>query len=175
MNDRSKSDQPKKKPKAKLSLEAAAAALKSAEAPAMSPVPAGSPAPEISPAPAPKRPLPMPEPPSPAVVPTPQSAGDDVAESMQQSLNAAQQGASAVNVKLIHIAQETLNSGLEHARDLTGARNPMQVFKLQMSYWHDTLETFNSQAQELRTLSSEFVANTSEPIRAHMRRKRTAR
>ena len=51
---------------------------------------------------------------------------------VQQSLKAAHKGASAVNAKLIDMAQETMNSGLEHARDLAGVKNPMQALKLQM-------------------------------------------
>jgi hypothetical protein len=141
-------------------------------------------APEPMPEPAPMKVLepepvkvPAPEPrlASRALVTTPKTEGDDAAETMQQSLNAAQKGASAVNVKLIDMAQETMNSGLEHARDLAGATTPMQIFKLQMSYWHETMESFTAQAQELRTLSAALVANSSEPIRAHLRRARAAK
>jgi hypothetical protein len=126
-------------------------------------------------------PEPMPEPmqePKPvsrALVTTPKANGNDVAELVQQSLKAAYKGASAVNAKLIDMAQDTMNSGLEHARDLAGAKNPMQVLKLQMSYWHETMESFTAQAQELRALSSELVASTSEPIRAHLRRAQAAK
>jgi hypothetical protein len=145
---------------------------------------APEPMPEPMPEPAPmevlepepvEQPAPEPRPAARALVTTPKTEGDDAAETMQQSLNAAQKGASAVNAKLIDMAQETMNSGLEHARDLAGATNPMQIFKLQMSYWHETMESFTAQAQELRTLSAELVANSSEPIRAHLRRAQAAK
>jgi len=113
--------------------------------------------------------------PSRALVTTPKPNGEDVAETLQQSLTAAQKGATAVNAKLFDIAQETMNSGLEHARDLAGAKNPMQMLKLQMSYWHDIIESFNAQAQELHALSSELVAKSSEPIQAHLRRAHAAK
>ena len=116
-----------------------------------------------------------PKPVSRALVTMPKPNGNDVAELVQQSLTAAQKGATAVNAKLIDIAQDTMNSGLEHARDLAGAKNPMQVLKLQMSYWHETMESFTAQAQELRALSTELVANSSEPIRAHLRRAQAAK
>ena len=46
----------------------------------------------------------------------------------------------------------------------------MEAMRLQMDYWQDCVGVFGSQAQELRTLSAEFLATASEPIRAHMRR-----
>jgi hypothetical protein len=46
--------------------------------------------------------------------------------------------------------------------------------QLQMDYWDERLKALASQAQELRALSAELVANTNEPIRQHMRTKRAA-
>ena len=157
----------------KLNLREAAAALKQAEMTVSPSRAANASEHEIgdvtyAPEPMPE-PIKEPKPVSRALVTTPKPNGNDVALLVQQSLTAAQKGATAVNAKLIDMAQETMNSGLEHARDLASAKNPMQVLKLQMSYWHETIESFNAQAQELRTLSSELVANSSEPIRAHLR------
>jgi hypothetical protein len=53
-------------------------------------------------------------------------------------------------------------------KDLAAARSPVRIMRLQMEYWHDCLETFASQAQELRALSAELVARASEPIREHV-------
>jgi hypothetical protein len=89
---------------------------------------------------------------------------------IEKSLEAASASALAVNQKLIDFAQENLNSGLEYARDLAGARNPLEFVRLHMSYWHDCIGAFESQARELRKLSAELVANANEPLRAHMRR-----
>jgi hypothetical protein len=187
MNDRKpgKSKKQHKEKAEKINLREAAAALKQAEtkvSPRRAVKTLENETSEVTYAPEPmkvpepmKTPAPEPRPVSRALVTTPKTDGDDAAETMQQSLSAAQKGASAVNAKLIDIAQETMNSGLEHARDLAGATNPMQIFKLQMSYWHETMESFTAQAQELRTLSSELVANSSEPIRAHLRRAQAAK
>jgi hypothetical protein len=54
-------------------------------------------------------------------------------------------------------------------RDLAAATSPVRVMRLQMEFWHDCLETFANQAQELRALSAELVARANEPIREHMR------
>ena len=128
-------------------------------------------APEPMPEPEPiKQASPEPAHPSRALVPTAKTAGDDAAETFKQSMSAAQKGGSAVNAKLLDMAQEALNSSLEHARDLTGVTNPMQALKLQMKHWQETIENFTAHSQELRTLTAELVATTSEPIRAHLRR-----
>ena len=99
----------------------------------------------------------------------PKTDGDDTSASLQQSFDAAQKGASAVNAKLIEMAQEAMNANLEHARDLAGATNPMQALKLQMKHWQEAMASFTAQAEELRKLTAELVAATSEPIRAHLR------
>ena len=118
---------------------------------------------------------PEPAPASRALVPTAKTAGADAAETFRQSLTAAQKGATAVNAKLLDMAQEAVNSSLEHARDLAGITNPMQALKLQMKHWHETIESFTAHSQELRTLTAELVATTSEPIRAHIRRAQAKR
>jgi hypothetical protein len=133
-------------------------------------------APEPMPEPVPiKQAAPEPTPNSRALVTTAKTAGDDAAETFKQSLTAAQKGATAVNAKLLDMAQEAVNSSLEHARDLTGVTNPMQALKLQMKHWHETMESFTAQAQELRTLTADLVVTTSEPIRAHIRRAQAAK
>jgi hypothetical protein len=118
---------------------------------------------------------PEPAPTSRALVTTAKVESDDAAESFKQLLYAAQKGASAVNAKLLDMAQEAMNSSLEHARDLTGITNPMQALKLQMKHWHETMESFSVHSHELRNLTAELVATTSEPIRAHLRRAQAAK
>jgi len=90
--------------------------------------------------------------------------------SLEKSLKAAVPAAVAVNRKLVDIAQANMNSGLELARDLANAKSPMEMMRLQMTYWHENMSVFGAQAQELRTLSAEFLATTAEPFRAHLRR-----
>jgi hypothetical protein len=125
-------------------------------------------APEPMPEPI-KQPAPEPAPTSRALVTTAKIESDDAAETFKQSLSAAQKGASAVNAKLLDMAQEAMNSSLEHARDLTGITNPMQALKLQMKHWHETIESFTAHSHKLRNLTAELVATTSEPIRKHLR------
>lgn len=116
-----------------------------------------------------KQPVTEPAPASRALVTLPKTDGDDAAARLQQSFAAVQKGASAVNTKLIEMAQEAINANLEHARDLAGATNLMQALKLQLKHWQDTMASFTAQAKELRKLTAELVAASSEPIRAHLR------
>lgn len=138
----------------------------------MAPAPMQAPAPRpfkvLAPQPI-KQPVSEPPPPSRALVTLPRTNGEDGAASFQQAFDAAQKGAVAVNAKLIEMAQEAMNANLEYARDLAGATNPMQALKLQMKHWQETIESFTAQAEELRKLTAELVAATSEPIRAHLR------
>ena len=45
------------------------------------------------------------------------------------------------------------------------ATSPMQMMQLQVSYWNERMKVLASQAEELRVLSAELTAKTSEPIR----------
>jgi hypothetical protein len=98
------------------------------------------------------------------------SSVDTLVQTWEKSFEAAMPVARAVNRKLVDIAQTNMNSSLELARDLAGAKTPMEAMRLGMNYWHEHMGVLEAQAQELRSLSAEFVATASEPLRAHMRR-----
>src|SRR5690606_21955217 len=85
--------------------------------------------------------------------------------SVEKSLKAAVPAAVAVNSKLVDFAQANMNSGMELARDLAGAKSPMEMMRLSMAYWHENMGVFRAQAQELQTLSASLVTKASEPIR----------
>jgi hypothetical protein len=99
----------------------------------------------------------------------PQHLVEGPVETLERSFKAAGEGTVAVNCKLLDFARANVNSSLDHVRDLAAAKSPVRILRLQIEYWHDCLETFANQAQELRTLSAEVVANASEPLRRHMR------
>jgi len=93
-----------------------------------------------------------------------------------RSFTAAAQGAIAVNQKLLDFARANMQSGFDFAMSLATASSPMQMMQLQVSYWNERMKVLASQAEELRVLSAELTAKTSEPIRQHMwvKRARTA-
>jgi hypothetical protein len=102
--------------------------------------------------------------------PSTQGSVESAVDTFEKSLKAAMPVARKVNRKLVDIAQANMNSGLELARDLAGAKSPMEMMRLGMNYWHEHMGVFEAQAQELRMLSAEFMTTASEPIRAHIRR-----
>ena len=126
----------------------------------------GEPAPEPSPAPV----LVNSVKPDERLTESAQVAVESAVDTIEKTLKAALPVARKVNHKLVDIAQTNMNSGLELARDLAGAKSPMEAMRLGMTYWHEHMGVFEAQAQELRTLSAEFVATASEPIRAQIRR-----
>jgi hypothetical protein len=156
------------------------AAVKASQQAASQPAPrktAAAKAPPVKPAPAPA--------PKPAVAETPPvlinavkpeeklaetGLVESAVDSLEKSLKAAMPAAVAVNSKLVDIAQANMNSGMALARDLAGARTPMEFMRLGMTYWQENMGLFQAQAEELRTLSAKFVTTASEPIRDHIRR-----
>jgi hypothetical protein len=171
-------------------------AVKREEAPRPAPAPVARPE---RPAPAkesvkPKAPVPPPpaakvkppESPPPVVKrkapePSPLAAADKAPESpsrlletavdtFERTFKAAGQGTIEVNRKLLDFTRANVSSGFDFAMSLASASSPVQIMQLQMSFWDERMKVLASQAEELRALSADLVAKTSEPIRAHMRR-----
>jgi hypothetical protein len=149
-----------KKSQAKKPTKKTAAAKASTTAVRRKPAPKAPPAPVLVNAVEPDEKLPA----------APAGPLNGAVDTLEKSLKAAMPAAAALNRKLVDIAQTNMNSGMELARDLAGARTPLEAMRLQMNYWHDNMGLFEAQAQELRAVSAEFMAKTAEPIRAHMRR-----
>ncbi|MGZ5849125.1 MAG: phasin family protein [Methyloceanibacter sp.] len=100
---------------------------------------------------------------------------DGAVETIGKSLKAVGNGTVAVHCKLLDITQANLNSGLEFATRLAGAKTPLAAMRLQMTYWEERIGVLASQSQELHALSAELLAKTAEPIREHVRRSRAAK
>jgi phasin protein len=93
-------------------------------------------------------------------------------DTFERSFKAVGQGAMAVNQKLVDFARANVQSGFDFALSLASASSPMQMLQLQLSYWDERMKALASQAEELRALSAELVAKTSEPIRQNIWAKR---
>jgi phasin len=87
-------------------------------------------------------------------------------DAVEKTLDAASQGATALNRKVIDIAQRNVNSGFDLAKSLAGAKTVPQAVELQSEYWRKQLESRPAQAEELRVLSTKVAADTLEPIKA---------
>jgi hypothetical protein len=100
---------------------------------------------------------------------SPQPSRDEGVPAIEWPFEAAGQSALAMNRKLIEIAQANVTSSFDFARNLAGAKSPVEMMQLQMCYWQERISALASQAEELRALSAELVASASAPIKAHMR------
>jgi hypothetical protein len=101
----------------------------------------------------------------------PANALAGAAETLQQSFRAAGKGSLAVNRKLFDIARANMQSGFDLAKSLASARTPLEAAQLQFAFINERMQAFASQAAELRTLSSECLAEASEPFRKQLGRK----
>jgi phasin len=88
-------------------------------------------------------------------------------EAVERSYDAAGQAASALNRKIIDIAQQNVNSGFDLAKSLATAKNLAEIVELQGAYWRKQIETLMVQAEEVRELSVNASADVAEPIKQH--------
>ena len=88
----------------------------------------------------------------------------------EKSFDAAGQGATAFNRKIIDIAQRNVNSVFDLAKSLAGAKNLADVMELQAAYWQKQFSALTTQAEEVRALSTKVTADAGEPLKAHLKR-----
>ena len=95
---------------------------------------------------------------------------DAALETLERSFDALGQGATALNHKVIDIAQRNINSGFDLAKSLTKAKNLAEVIELQATYWREQFGALANQAEEVRTLSTQVAADAAKPIKSQMAR-----
>ena len=93
-----------------------------------------------------------------------------VLASWQRSFGAANQGAVALNLKIMDIAERNISTGFDLAMSLAGAKNAAEVMELQSAYWRKQLTRLQIQAEEVRALSTRITANVTEPIESEVAR-----
>ena len=86
----------------------------------------------------------------------------------ERSFDAAGQGATAFNRKIIDIAQRNVNSVFDLAKSLAGAKNLTDIVELQAAHWRKQFDTLTAQAEEVRTLSTKVTADAAAPIKAQV-------
>ena len=90
--------------------------------------------------------------------------------SWQKSFDAAHQGAVALNLKIMDIAERNISSGFDLAMSLAGAKSASEATELQSAYWRKQLSRLQTQAEEVRALSARITANVTEPIGSEVAR-----
>lgn len=83
----------------------------------------------------------------------------------ERSFDAAGWGAAAFNHKIIDIARRNLNSGVDLANSLAGAKNLAEILQLQGAYWQKLCGNLTSQAEEVRALSTKVTADAGEHVK----------
>ena len=80
------------------------------------------------------------------------------------------QGATALNRKVIDIAECNIDSGFDLAKSLAGAKNLAEVIELQAAYCRNQFDAIATQAEEVRSLSMQVTADAAKPARDQVTR-----
>ena len=95
---------------------------------------------------------------------------EEAIDALERSFDAAGQGATAFNRKLIDLAQRNLNSAVDLAKKLAGAKTLGEILELQSTFIRSQFDVFANQAGEIRALTTKIAADTTEPIKHQMTR-----
>ena len=95
---------------------------------------------------------------------------EEAIDALERSFDAAGQGATAFNRKLIDLAQRNLNSAFDLAKKLAGAKTLGEILELQSTFIRSQFDVFANQAGEIRALTTKIAADTTEPIKRQMTR-----
>ena len=96
-------------------------------------------------------------------------------ESWEDCLDAAGQGAVALNRKIMDIAERNISTGFDLATRLARAKNPVEAIELQAAYWRKQFGELRMQAEEVRTLLERVTDSVAEPIKAQVTQDRMPR
>jgi phasin len=90
---------------------------------------------------------------------------EEAIDALERSFDAAGQGATAFNRKMIDLAQRNLNSAFDLAKKLAGAKTLGEIVELQSAFIRSQFDVFANQASEIRALTTKIAADTTEPIK----------
>lgn len=93
-------------------------------------------------------------------------AVQSVLVSWNKSFGAANQGAVALNLKIIDMTERNISTGFDLAMNLAGAKNVAEAVEMQSAYWRKQLGQLQAQAEEVEALLSRLNANVTEPMEA---------
>jgi hypothetical protein len=93
-----------------------------------------------------------------------------VLASWQKSFGAVNQGAVALNLKIMDITERNISTGFDLVMSLAGAKNASEAMELQSAYWRKQLTRLQTQSEEVRALSTRITANVTEPIESEVAR-----
>jgi phasin len=97
-------------------------------------------------------------------------AFDASVTTFEKSFDAAGQGATAFNRKIVDIARRNVDVSFDLAKSLAGAKNLADMVELQAAYWRKQFDALTAQAEEVHALSTKVTTAAAEPIKAHVAR-----
>jgi hypothetical protein len=95
--------------------------------------------------------------------------------SWNRSFGAANQGAVALNLKIMDMTERNISTGFDLAMNLAGAKNVAEAVEMQSAYWRKQLGQLQAQAEQVEALLSRLNVNVTEPIEAQMKPGRSSR
>ena len=90
-----------------------------------------------------------------------------VLESWRNSFGTAGQGVTALNQKIIELAERNIDTSFDLAMNLCRAKNLAEVMELQTAYWQKQFGELTTQAEAVRVLSTKVLMNTGIRRRNH--------
>jgi phasin len=88
----------------------------------------------------------------------------------ERTFDAAGQGASAFNRKIVDLARRNVDASFDLATSLAGAKDLTDMVELQAAFWRKQFGVLTAQAEEVRALSTKVTAAAAEPIKSQMER-----
>lgn len=88
----------------------------------------------------------------------------------ERSFDAAGQGASAFNRKIVDIARRNVDASFDLAKSLAGAKSLADMVELQSAFWRKQFGVLTAQAEEVHALSTKVTSDAAEPIKSQMAR-----
>jgi phasin len=88
----------------------------------------------------------------------------------EKTFDAAGQGATVFNRKIIDLGRRNVNSVFDLAKSLAGARNLSDIVQVQAAYWQKQVSVLTAQAEEVRALSTKVAADAAEPLKEQVKR-----
>jgi hypothetical protein len=91
-------------------------------------------------------------------------AFEEAFESWESSLDAAGQGAVALNHKIVDIADRNIRNSFDLATRLLASKNLADALEVQTAYWRKQFDTLGVEAEEVRSLSNQITADAARPV-----------
>jgi phasin family protein len=95
---------------------------------------------------------------------------DAVLESWERFIDAAGQGAAALNRSVIDMTRRNVHSSFGLAEHLAGAKNLAEAMEVQTTYWRKQISDLTAQSEEMQRLSTKLTADVAAPLKAQVTR-----